>query len=68
MTVFDELPKADFMLDANDIVKYGTVALAHCLLDHCSPYHDLAGIVYEAVFSFVTHLRWCAARTLATHS
>ena len=48
MTISDDLPKADAVLDANDVVKFGTVALAHCLADRWCPYHDLAGIVYEA--------------------
>jgi hypothetical protein len=46
MMLFDELPKADFVLDAYDIVKYGTLELTHCLSDRWSPYHDLTGIVY----------------------
>jgi hypothetical protein len=68
MALYDELPKADFVLDANDVMKYGTVALDHCISDRCSRYHNLEEIVYESAFPFIARLRWCAARTLATHS
>jgi hypothetical protein len=68
MTLFDEPPKADFVLDANNVMKYGTMALARCLSGRFSLYDDLAGIVYEAAFSFISRLPWCAARTLVTHS
>jgi hypothetical protein len=48
MTTPDKLPIADTVLDANDIVRYGTLALSHILTDHLSPYHDIACIIYQA--------------------
>jgi hypothetical protein len=47
MTTPDELLSADTLLDANDIVRYETLALSHILTDHWSPYHDIACIVYQ---------------------
>jgi hypothetical protein len=47
MTMPDELPSADTVFDANDIVQYGTLALSHISTDHWSPYHNIAGIVYQ---------------------
>jgi hypothetical protein len=44
----DELPSTDTVLNANDIVQYGTLALSHILADHWRPYHDIAGTVYQA--------------------
>jgi hypothetical protein len=52
-------------------VKYGTVALAHCLLDRWSPYHDLAVIVYEADnFYQKAHtivMRWWKRASIGDH-
>jgi hypothetical protein len=48
--MLEDLPKADPLLKAGDIVKYGTLALTHCFSDHLSLYHDITGIVYESVF------------------
>jgi hypothetical protein len=47
MTTPDELPSADTVLDANDIVGYGALALSHILANHWSPYRDIACIVYQ---------------------
>jgi hypothetical protein len=48
MTVYKDLPKGDDILTANDIVKYGSVVFSCCHGDKSSPYHAIAGIVYEA--------------------
>jgi hypothetical protein len=56
MTAPDELPSADTVLDAKDIFQYGTLALSRILTDHWSPYHHIAGIVYQADNSYeVSH-------------
>jgi hypothetical protein len=62
MTTPDELPNADTVLDASDILQYGTLALSHILTDRWSPYHDIAGIVYQAddFMRFHTTLLWGA--------
>jgi hypothetical protein len=48
MTLYKDLPKGDDILTANDIVKYGSMVFSSCHGDISSPYHDIAGIVYEA--------------------
>jgi hypothetical protein len=48
MTLYKDLPKGDGILTANDIVKYGSMVFSSCHGDTSSPYHDIAGIVYEA--------------------
>jgi hypothetical protein len=48
MTLYKDLPKGDDILTANGIVKYGSMVFSCCHGDISSPYHDIAGIVYEA--------------------
>jgi hypothetical protein len=48
MTLYKDLPKGGDILTANGIVKYGSMVFSSCHGDISSPYHDIAGIVYEA--------------------
>jgi hypothetical protein len=48
MTLYKDLPKGGDILTANDIVKYGSVVFSSCHGDKSSPYHDIAGSLYEA--------------------
>jgi hypothetical protein len=48
MTLFKYIPKGDDVLSANEIVKYGSVVFSCGHGEKLSPYHDIAGIVYEA--------------------